>query len=161
MVLVSSFLILVLVGSGFWISKSTTKPIFLFPLTKIFFELISSIFFLPFTITAFSHISCSDDSSFYAIPADQCWSTQNVFLKGLFLFAWSIIFIISLIRTSMFTDILPTSKRLFASLDRRFLINLLLVKVFLAISLTLFDHLPIVFTISFPLSGVFSSFYSR
>ncbi|KAL0241057.1 hypothetical protein GEMRC1_006292 [Eukaryota sp. GEM-RC1] len=64
-----------------------------------------------------------------------------------------------LLRELVLVDISPNSKRVFRCLNRDFKVVMLIVKVLLALLLTVFDHLPLVFTLTYPVCCIFLCYY--
>ncbi|KAL0215200.1 hypothetical protein P9112_007384 [Eukaryota sp. TZLM1-RC] len=148
---------LVLFAVGFWVSNQNIKHSFLLVSVRVYLELLS-FFYLPLTMTTFTHLLCSDNTVFHAIPIDSCWSTGFVFLKFLFIFSWGILTCVVLFKSSMIGDFIPNSKKVFSCVDRRFLSLLVLIKIFLSFSLVYFDHLPIIFNLFYPISAILLGF---
>ncbi|KAL0211743.1 hypothetical protein RCL1_005369 [Eukaryota sp. TZLM3-RCL] len=129
---VSASLALLLLLTGSYYTRDGRSVTVLLVFTKIFIEIISAIFFLPLTITAFTWTHCSDNSTFFAVSLNQCWSAEYLFYRSIILFSWIILFGLVLLKESIFIDISFKSKRIFASLDRRFNLYLLTTKIIFA-----------------------------
>ncbi|KAL0220505.1 hypothetical protein RCL1_000359 [Eukaryota sp. TZLM3-RCL] len=140
-----------LTGLGTFLSSKSQSNYLIVLSSRVLLDLTASIFFLPLTITTFSWLNCSDSSPFVSVPLDSCWTLNTTFYKFGLLFSWSILFVLSLFRASSLVDINPLSKKFFACFNRSFLIDLIFVKVVFAFLLTLFDHLPWIFNIFYPL----------
>ncbi|KAL0213137.1 hypothetical protein RCL1_006763 [Eukaryota sp. TZLM3-RCL] len=146
-------------GSLLWITFVVKNQ---FPLLNHFFSIIlqstCSFLFLPLVITAFTHLHCSDDSLFFSVPLSECWTLPSVGSKLLQLSSLIALLFFFHLRSSLFSNIQPTSQYIFSCFDRRFFYWFAGVRVWLAITLTLLDHLPFVFRVSFPLSALLLTF---
>ncbi|KAL0244104.1 hypothetical protein GEMRC1_008192 [Eukaryota sp. GEM-RC1] len=126
---------------------------------KVLLEFVSSFLFLPLTITAFTWFNCSDDSPYFSIAVSSCWSAQSVLIKTVMFLSWLALSSFVLLRELVLVDVSPNSKRAFCSLNRDFKVVMLIVKVLLAFLLTVFDHLPLVFTLTYPICCIFLCYY--
>ncbi|KAL0241086.1 hypothetical protein GEMRC1_006321 [Eukaryota sp. GEM-RC1] len=125
----------------------------------VLLQFVSAVLFLPLTITAFSWFNCSDDSPYFSIAVSSCWSAQSVLLKTVMFLSWLALSSFVLLRELVLVDVSPNSKRVFSCLNRDFKVVMLIVKVLLAFLLTVFDHLPLVFTLTYPVCCVFLCYY--
>ncbi|KAL0220500.1 hypothetical protein RCL1_000354 [Eukaryota sp. TZLM3-RCL] len=147
---VTAFVLLLLLLTNFVLTHLDKSSDIMIGFTRLLIDLSSTLFFFPLVITGLTWLNCSDSSVFVAVPVASCWTSKTVLIKIIHLSSLVVIVLFSLFRVSVINDLAFNSRRTLACFDRRFLVSIVVIKLWLSVSLTLLDHLPLVFKLSYP-----------